>query len=87
MEIPRGGLLALMLHDEGGDSSQGSQERNSQGTSNLKREWKEATFMFWVDMCEEKYWEYNCKPFKQANWEFFARQLNTQFPNDPQRTW
>ena len=68
--------------DEGGDSSQGTRS-----TSNLKREWTEGPVKFLVDLCEEKYWEYNRKPFKKANWESFAEHLNTQFPEEPQRTW
>ncbi len=67
MEAPRGGLLVLMMRDEGGDGSEGVQERSSSGTPNVKREWKEGVLRFLVDMCEEKYWEYNRKPFRQAN--------------------
>ena len=81
MEVPKGGLVSIML-GEGGDSSQGTR-----GTSNSKREWTEETLRFLIDLCEEKYWEYNRKSFKQANWELFVNLLNTQFPEEPQITW
>jgi hypothetical protein len=32
-----------------------------------------------MDICEEKLWEYNWKPFREANWKDFIEQLNAQF--------
>jgi len=83
MEVPRsGGLLALMLDEEGGENSQGSL-----GALNLKREWMESTLRFLIDLCEEMYSEYNHKKFKKSNLESFANAVNTQFLEEPQRTW
>ena len=81
MGTPQGGLLAFLL-DEGSGVSE-----STTFSANVRREWNEETLRFLVGLCEEKYWEYNRKPFKKANWEYFAGKVNEQFPNKPQRTW
>jgi len=53
-----------MLHDKGGESSQGIQERGSWGIENVIREWKETIVSFLVDMCANYFGEYDRKPFK-----------------------
>ncbi len=30
-------------------------------------------------ICEEKFWEYNQKPFWETNWKDFTKQLNAHF--------
>jgi hypothetical protein len=42
--------------------------------------WKNAQFQFFLDICEEKLWEYNWKPFKETNWKDFIEHLNAHFP-------
>ena len=83
--VQPGGLLALLMYE--GDSSQGTAARDSRGTSSARREWTDGTIQFLVDMCAEKYFEIDRKQFKKSNWESFAAKLNTQFPEEPQRTW
>jgi hypothetical protein len=34
---------------------------------NAGKLWKNAQFQFLLDICEEKFWEYNWKPFQEAN--------------------
>ncbi len=36
---------------------------------------------------ENKYWEYNCKPFKEGNWKTFVNVVNASFPNDVRWNW
>jgi hypothetical protein len=31
---------------------------------------------------ENKYWEYNYKPFKENNWKAFTNAMNASFLND-----
>lgn len=81
MEVLRESLVDSIL-DEGGDCSP-----SSYGISNLKRECTRGTMRFLVDLCEEKYWKYNCKPFIKANLESFANHLIEQFLEEAQRTW
>jgi hypothetical protein len=38
-------------------------------------------------MCEEKYWEYDCKSFRERNWIEFVEKLHVKFPSDMHRTW
>lgn len=38
-------------------------------------------------MCEEKYWEYDCKSFRERNWIEFIEKPNVKFSSDMQRTW
>ena len=83
--VQPGGLLALLMYE--GDSSQGTAAEGSRGTSSARREWIDGTIQFLVDMCAEKYFEIDRKQFKKSNWESFAAKLNTQFPEEPQRTW
>ena len=45
-------------------------------SANVRREWNEETLKFLIGLCEEKYWEYNRKPFKKANWKYFAGKVN-----------
>jgi hypothetical protein len=37
-------------------------------------------------MCEEKFWEFNRKPFKNKNYKNFAEKLSTYFPTKAQRS-
>jgi hypothetical protein len=37
------------------------------------------------DLIENKYWEYNCKPFKENNWKAFIDVVNASFLNDVQQ--
>jgi len=60
-------LLSLMLHDEEGDSSQRTEGSNLRGSGNVRREWKDDIVRFLIDLCADKYWEYDRKPFKQSN--------------------
>ena len=81
MDTPQGGLLAFLLKER---------SRVSESTTfsaNARREWNEETLKFLVGLCEEKYWEYNWKPFKKTNWEYFVGKVNEEFPNEPQWTW
>jgi hypothetical protein len=39
-----------------------------------------------VGVCEEKYWEFNFKPFRERNWKDFAEKLSTRFPTKVQRS-
>jgi len=41
--------------------------------------WTNAQFQFFLDICEEKLWEYGWKPFQKANWKDFTEQLNAHF--------
>ena len=81
MDTPQGGLLAFLIEEGSGVSE------STTFSANVRREWNEETLRFLVGLCEEKYWEYNQKPFKKANWEYFVGKVNEQFPNEPQRTW
>ena len=81
MDTSQEGLLAFLLKEGSGVSE------SITFSANARREWNEETLRFLVGLCEEKYWEYNRKPFKKANWEYFAGKVNEQFPNEPQRTW
>ncbi len=40
-----------------------------------------------LDLAENKYWEYNCKPFKEGNWKTFVDVVNASFPNDVRWNW
>jgi hypothetical protein len=61
-------LLNLLMDSQGGASSSipvnivlghlGFQK-------NASRLWKNAQFQFLLDICEEKLWEYNQKPFRK----------------------
>jgi len=53
---------------------------------NVRRLWTNAQFQFCIDNCEGKYWEHNCKAFKEANWKEFIKQLNVKF-SDVQWSW
>ncbi len=46
---------------------------------NVKRLWTNAQFQFFIDNCEGKYWEHNCKAFKETNWKELIKQLNVKF--------
>ena len=81
MDTPQGGLLAFLLEEGSGVS------KSTTFSANARREWNEETLRFLVGLCEEKYWKYNRKPFKKANWEYFAGKVNEKFLNEPQRTW
>jgi hypothetical protein len=81
--MPRGGLFSLMMEGEG---SQLTQEVE-QSRESLKREWTNDVLKALVDMCEEKYWEFNHKPFKERNWKDFAEKLSTRFLTEVQRSW
>jgi hypothetical protein len=81
--MPRGGLFSLMMEGEG---SQLTQEVE-QSRESLKREWTNDVLKALVDMCEEKYWEFNRKPFRERNWKDFAEKLSTRFPTEVQRSW
>ena len=61
MDTPQGGLLAFLLEEGSGVS------KNTTSSANARREGNEETLRFLVGLCEEKYWEYNWKPFKKAN--------------------
>ena len=80
MDTPQGGLLAFLLEKRSGVSE------STTSNANARREWNEEILKFLVGLCEEKYWEYNRKPFKKANWEYFAGKVIEQFPNKSQRT-
>ena len=80
MNTPQGGLLAFLLKER----SEVSQ--NTSSSVNLKWKWNEGFLKFLVGLYEENYWEYNHKPFKKANWEYFTRKVNEQFPNKLQST-
>jgi hypothetical protein len=81
--MPRGRLFFLMMEEEG---SQFTQEVE-QNRESLKREWTNDVLKALVDMCEEKYWEFNRKPFRERNWKDFAKKLSTHFPTEVQRSW
>jgi hypothetical protein len=53
---------------------------------NVRRLWTNAQFQFCINNCEGKYWEHNCKAFKEANWKEFIKQLNVKFL-DVQWSW
>ncbi len=40
-----------------------------------------------LDLIENKYWEYNCKPLKENNWKAFVDVMNASFFNDVQQNW
>jgi hypothetical protein len=46
---------------------------------NADKLWTNAQFQFLLDICEEKLWEYNWKPFREANWKDLTNQLNAHF--------
>ena len=47
----------------------------------LGKNGNEDTLKFLLDLCEEKYWEYNRNPFKKVNKEYFTGKVNKHFPN------
>jgi hypothetical protein len=47
-----------------------------------RRSWTNANFLCLLDLVENKYWKYNCKPFKKINWKAFIDVVNASFPND-----
>jgi len=55
-------------------------------SKNVQTIWTNAQFQFLIDIYEEKYWKYNCKPFKKANCKEFMKQLNMHFSNI-QQSW
>ena len=77
MDTPQGDLLAFLLEERSGALE------STTSSANARREWKEETLRFLVGLCEEKYCEYNQKPFKKD----FAGKVNEQFHNEPQWTW
>lgn len=98
MDHTRGGLLSLMFNDDGADSShgtseagsrgtQGTSEEGSRGTGGARREWRDNALRFLYDLASSFYWEYDRKAFREANWRLFAREMNIQFSEEPQRTW
>jgi hypothetical protein len=38
-----------------------------------------AQFQFFLDICKEKLWEYDWKPFQKANWKDFTRAAECTF--------
>ena len=78
--FPVGGLLNLMLSE--GGPSQVTQEE-SQVKRKVSREWEESSLSYFLNMCEEKYWEYGRKPFRVDNWKAFAAKMCAEFPKDP----
>jgi hypothetical protein len=46
------------------------------------RSWTNVSFLYLLDLVETKYWEYNCKPFKESNWKSFTNAVNASFTND-----
>lgn len=53
---------------------------------NVGRIWTNAQFQILIDICEEKYWKYNHKAFKEANCKEFMKQVNMHFSN-MQQSW
>jgi hypothetical protein len=52
-----------------------------------RRSWINVSFLCWLDLVETKYWEYNCKPFKENNWKSFIDVVNASFSNDVRWNW
>jgi hypothetical protein len=48
------------------------------------RSWTNDSFLCLLDLVETKYWEYNCKPFKESKWKSFTDVVNASFTNDVQ---
>jgi hypothetical protein len=49
--------------------------------------WTNVSFLCLLDVVENKYWEYNCKPFKEGNWKTFTNIVNVNFSNDVWWNW
>ncbi len=49
--------------------------------------WTNISFLCWLKIVENKYWEYNCKPFKESNWKTFKDVVNAIFLNDVVQNW
>lgn len=47
---------------------------------NVGKLWTNPQFLFLLDICEKKIWEYNWKLFNEANWKKIIKQLNAHFP-------
>jgi hypothetical protein len=58
-----------------------------QSRESLKKEWTNNVLKALVNMSEEKYWEFDRKPFRERNWKDFAEKLCTRFPTEVQRSW
>ena len=51
------------------------------------KEWSEKVVQHLLNICEEKYWEYNRQSFKEKNWVEFVASINAAFPDEVPRTW
>jgi hypothetical protein len=51
------------------------------------RSWTNASFLCLLNLVENTYWEYKCKPFKESNWKTFINVVNVKFPNDVRWNW
>ncbi len=53
----------------------------------IGRSWTNVRFLCLLDLVKIKYWEYNCKLFKESNWKSFIDVMNVSFSNDVQWNW
>jgi hypothetical protein len=51
------------------------------------KSWTNISFLCLLKIVKNKYWEYNCKPFKESNWKTFKDVVNAIFLNDVVRNW
>lgn len=51
------------------------------------REWNEKDVQHLLNICKEKYWEYNRQSFKEKNQIEFVASINATFHDEAPRTW